>query len=135
MTSLRFLNGAAAELFVASFFADRGYNILWPLLTQSRYDIVLEKDGKFDRVQVKKATWSKAGKFSYLQTRISGKNKQSNRPYKEGDVDTFAFSDMKDIWVVPASEIIGKTSICLGSDNPKYKIQAKYDPIKWKQTH
>ena len=30
-----------------------GYNVLWPLCDSAKYDLVIEKDGKFQRVQVK----------------------------------------------------------------------------------
>lgn len=125
-------NGAAAELFVAAYFAGIGMGVSIPFTTQSRYDLVLD-DGEFlAKVQVKKATRTKTGNHSYLQARISGKNKLTNTPYKEGDFDYFAFTDMKDIWFVPYEELAGLTSVCLGSSNPEYKPQTKYDMTKWR---
>lgn len=128
---LQFLNGSAAELFVAAKFAERGYSILWPLTTQSRYDIVIEKNGVFQKVQVKKATASKTGPYTYLQARISGKNKLANTPYKPEDVDIFVFTDMDKLWVAPYSEVGHLTSVCLSSSNPKYKPQTKYNAKDW----
>lgn len=129
---IRHRNGAVAELFVAAAYAKQGYNILWPMLTQSRYDFVAEdKEGRFLKVQVKKATWSKSGNYNYLQARISGKNKLTNTPYKRGDIDEFAFTDMNDIWAAHFDEVGDLTSVCLKSDNPSYKSQTKYKPINW----
>lgn len=130
---IRHRNGAAAELYVAAELTNQGYNVLWPLTTQSRYDLVTEDDeGTFRRIQVKKASWSKTGKYQYLQARITGKNKQTNTPYKETDVDEFAFTDMKRIWFAHRSEILPLTSVCLDSTNPKYKPQTKYDASRWR---
>lgn len=130
----RHRNGAAAELFVASVLAEQGYNILYPLITQSRYDIVTEDPftGEFRRVQIKKASWSKSGKYEYLQVRIAGKNKLTNTPYKESDIDDFMFTDMKRIWSAPSSVICGLTSVCLDSSNELYKPQTKYDSKQWR---
>lgn len=127
----RFKSGAAAELYVAARLTDMGYTVLWPFITQSRYDLVAEKNGVFQKIQVKKATSSTTGNFQYLQARLSGKNKITNTPYKAEDVDVFAFTDMDRIWIAPYEEIGHQTSVCLDSTNPKYKPQTKYDAKKW----
>jgi hypothetical protein len=125
------MNGSAAELYVAARLVDQGYTVLWPLMTQSRYDIVIEKDGLFQSVQVKKATASKTGEFTYLQARLSTRNKNSRPKYETGEFDLFAFTDMERIWIAPFSELKEYTSVCLGSTNPKYKPQTQYDAKKW----
>ncbi len=130
---IRHRNGAVAELFVAAEMAKQGYNILWPMLTQSRYDILLEdpSEGRFIKVQVKKATWSKTGNYEYLQARLTGKNKLTSTAYKASDVDEFAFTDLKNIWMAHYSQVGGLTSVCLRSTNPDYKPHTKYDASKW----
>lgn len=125
------MNGSAAELYVAAKLVDQGYTVLWPLMTQSRYDIVIEKDGVFQSIQVKKATASKTGEFTYLQARLSTRNKNSRPRYEAGEFDLFAFTDMERIWIAKFSELDGATSVCLGSTNPKYRPQTKYDARKW----
>lgn len=127
----RFKSGAAAELYVAARLTALGYTVLWPFVTQSRYDLVAERDGVFQKIQVKKATSSRTGNFDYLQARLSGKNKQTNTPYKREDVDVFAFTDMDRIWIASYDEIGHQTSVCLDSTNPEYKPQTSYDAKKW----
>lgn len=129
------MSGSAAELYVAARLVDQGYTVLWPLMTQSRYDIVIEKDGVFQSVQIKKATASKTGGFTYLQARLSSRNKNSRPKYKEGEFDLFAFTDMDRIWIAPFKDLQGYTSVCLGSTNPNYKPQTKYEAKKWLMTH
>jgi hypothetical protein len=45
-----------------------GYNILWPLCDSAKYDLVIEKDGKFQRVQVKTSRTN----HEYRNTRNDG---------------------------------------------------------------
>lgn len=131
MNNIRHLNGVAAELFVAQKLTLKGYTILWPQSAQCRYDLAIEKDGNFSRVQIKKATWSKNNWYSYLQSRISSRNKNSEPLYKEGEFEYFAFTDMERIWLAPFKELEGQTSVCLGSTNPNYKPQTKYKAEDW----
>ncbi len=125
------MTGSAAELYVAARMVEKGYTVLWPLMTQSRYDIVIEKGGVFQTIQVKKATASKTGEFVYLQARLSTRNKGSRPKYESGEFDLFAFTDMERIWLAPFSELEGCTSVCLGSTNPRYKPQTKYCAEEW----
>lgn len=131
MSMIHHMSGSAAELYVAARMVERGYTVLWPLMTQSRYDIAVEKDGKFATVQVKKATGSNNGTFTYLQARLSSRNKNSRPKYETGEFDFFAFTDMDRIWLAPFDELEGYTSVCLGSTNPKYKPQTKYKAEEW----
>lgn len=126
------VSGAAAELFVAARLAKQGFNVLYPLVTQSRYDLVVEKDGVFSRIQVKKATQSKTGPYEYLQARLSSRNKFSKPIYVKGEFELFAFTDMGDVWLAPFEELEGYTSVCLGSTNPNYKPKTAYDAEAWK---
>ena len=131
MSNIRHLNGVAAELFVAQKLTEKGYSILWPQSAQCRYDLVTEQNGTFARIQIKKATWSKNNWYSYLQARISSRNKGSKLLYSVGDFDYFAFTDMERIWLAPFKELEGQTSVCLGSTNPNYKPQTKYKAENW----
>lgn len=66
------LIGAAAELYVASRLVALGYAVYYPLVTQSKADIVIEKGGVFQKVQVKKATRSEANGHPFIQVRLGG---------------------------------------------------------------
>src|SRR3546814_10929466 len=80
-------SGMIAELFVATELAKKDYTILWPQGTQTRYDFAIENNGKFSRVQVKKASWSTTNQFKYLQARISTRNKNCSPKYSEGEFE------------------------------------------------
>ena len=104
----QFASGISAELYVAHKMVEKGFSVYWPLMTQSRCDIVIELDGEFKKVQVKKAT------------------------YKPEDVDLFTFTDNKDVWIASYNEVGKLTSVCLMSTNPFYKPQTKYNANEWK---
>lgn len=64
-----------------------GYTVYYPMMTQSKEDLVVCKEGKFSKVQVKTATSFKADNSIVNQVRLGG----SGRPqYKEGDFDVLA---------------------------------------------
>lgn len=127
-------SGNAAELFVAATLIEQGWAVYWPMLTQSRCDLVGEKDGKFFKIQVKRATQSKTGEFKYLQARLKSRNKYG-KSYTKEEVDYFAFVFEGQIWLAPFEDLAGYTSVCLGSTNPDYKKQTKYEAETWRVKH
>lgn len=127
VSDLRHVSGAASELFVAYRLTELGYQVSRPFMTQSEYDLVVDHGNGFSSLQVKKATWSRTGKFRYLQSRVVSKDK---RRYKV-NVDFFAFTDNKRVWLVEAIDLEGMTSVCLDCDNPDYKPYTKYRAEDW----
>ncbi|UJQ71114.1 hypothetical protein T71t2_18 [Escherichia phage T7] len=61
----RHLTGAASEMLVAYKFTKAGYTVYYPMLTQSKEDLVVCKDGKFSKVQVKTLWLTKMCLFSH----------------------------------------------------------------------
>jgi hypothetical protein len=109
-----------------------GFEIFFPVMTQSKTDLIAIKHGEVFKVQVKKASWSTTYNFKYLQSRIHGKSKRDpNKWYTKEDVDCFAVTDNERVWWIPFDEIGHQTSVCLDSTNPNYKQQTKYDAKKW----
>ena len=123
---IRHQSGQEAELFVAFALAKRGRVISKPFLTQCKYDLVVEFDGEFSSIQVKRATWSRSGPHKYLQARL-----ERGRKRLDTDVDAFAFTDCERVWVVPAEKLGGLTSVCLDCSNPDYRPYRKYEPKEW----
>lgn len=131
MSSALHHNGHVAELYVAYRLAYEGYSIHWPSTAQSRYDLLLGNEkNEYARVQVKKASWSQSGPYQYLQARIKSRN-IGGKLYSADEIDLFAFTDLNKVWIAPIVELEEQTSVCLGSTNPEYKSQTKYDSSKW----
>ena len=124
--------GLSTELYVASWYSEKGYAVYWPLSTQSRCDFIIEKDDVFQKIQVKKATWSKTGPYKYLQCRLKNRNKHASW-YTEGDYDLIVFvDDQKRMWIAPFDEVNNLISVCLDGTKPGYKSRSdKYDPSFW----
>lgn len=128
-----FYTGAATEAFVASYFLENRYAVYWPALTQSRCDFVIEKDGTFQKVQIKKATWSKTGKYRYLQCRLMNRNVHS-KWYEKGDYDLIVFvDDDKRMWIARFEEVNHLVSVALDGSKEGYVPQTMgYDPREWR---
>lgn len=117
------LSGVSAELFTAYKFSEAGYSIYFPFLTQSKDDLVVCKDGIFNKVQVKRATEITSNGEKYHQVRLGG----SGRPeYVDGDFDILAVVVGEDVLLFTWEEVKGKKSMCVGIHN-KGKLLNKED--------
>ena len=54
--------GLATEIKCQLYLIEQGFNVLIPMGNHQKYDIVVEKNGKFTRIQVKHATERDKGK-------------------------------------------------------------------------
>lgn len=122
----RHISGVTAELYVAHKLSELGYIVSRPFMTQCEYDLVIDLKRALQTVQIKKASWSYNGPYAYLQCRLS-----RDKIRLVSDVDLFAFTDNKMVWLVPTEELVGMTSVCLGSTNPDYKPYTKYRAEDW----
>lgn len=129
----RFLSGVSSELFISHVLVELGYEIFFPVLTQSKCDLIALKNSIPIKVQCKKASWSKTlHNHEYLQARIHGKSKRDpSKFYTAEDIDLFCITDNSRVWLIPFEQCGHMTSICLDSNNPKYKPQTKYDAKEW----
>ena len=62
--------GLQHELRVSMYFVEQGWEVYWPLLTQSRSDFIITKDDEVCAIQVKTAHWVRTGEYNYLQVRL-----------------------------------------------------------------
>lgn len=122
--------GAAAEMLVASWFLNNGYEVWLPVMTQSRSDLVVSNAEGFRRVQVKKGTWGRSGRNEYLQVRLIRKG----RWYTPADYDLLAVVDDTRLWLVPHEEIRDAISLCLDRRGPGAGKgrNKEYDPERWR---
>ena len=113
--------GQAAEAIVTSEFVSRGIPVLTPTYDNEPYDIVVEVDGSFHRIQVKtafEATTSGAVRFRTRSTRT--KSSGYEREGYEGTVDFFAVyaPTCDETYLVPIGET-GKTQMTIRYEPPK----------------
>lgn len=84
-----------AESIAMTRFLKSGYNILTPFGGSSRYDFAIEKDGVFERVQVKKANVRKDVLVFNTCSTMVGANKIKTKGYTSDEIDFFAAVDTK----------------------------------------
>ena len=86
--------GLATEIKCQLYLIEQGFNVLIPMGNYQKYDIVVEKNGKFTRIQVKHATERDEGKSFTVKTRyevrdISKAQRVRNEKYTKEDCDYF----------------------------------------------
>ena len=81
--------GQITELKCQTFLIERGFNILIPVGNYQKYDLVIEKNGKFYRIQCKHATGLETG--FRVRTRYDKREngKVIKESYTKEDIDFF----------------------------------------------
>lgn len=108
-------NGVLAEITAAQHYAGQGYEIFWPLSGAGSCDFITLKDGKTDRVQVKKAYWMERKSVAkYLQaTTRKGCGAGGYQTYTKADCDTVVITTDNDIFIIPVEELDGLQSVLI----------------------
>lgn len=123
--------GAASELFAASKFADRGHQVYFPAMTQSKSDFIAEVDGVFTRVQVKTGCRFNPKYPHLLQIRLGGCGRTR---YEKGDFDLLVIVNEGRMWVVPTTVVdITQCSMSFATDNVSgRKLKVDLSLYEWK---
>jgi hypothetical protein len=102
--------GELAELKLCLALAERQFATAWPDSEQA-YDLIVEKDGVLNRVQVKSTSSEDRGGYK-LSCRRGGS--RSKRKYRKGDFDfLLAYVSPVDVWYVLPMREVTKTTFCL----------------------
>lgn len=116
---------------VAARLLESGYKVLFPVGENNRYDLVSEKGGKFNRIQVKYVT----PKNGVLDVNCRSSNNWSILPYTSKEIDAIAVYDGKErsIYFIPVKKINTnsfKIRLNKSKNNQKLKINLARDFIK-----
>lgn len=84
--------GKLTELRVAEAFLSRGYQVSQPLVSDSRYDFIVDVKGQLLRIQVKTGTIKEDGAYIEFATSTSHTNTSGtiNKSYSADEIDYFA---------------------------------------------
>ncbi|MBA7509512.1 hypothetical protein ES705_01463 [subsurface metagenome] len=110
-----------AEFEVAAKFVELGYVVLFPSGGNERYDLVIERDNKFLKIQVKCVRIRKGRLSVNLQTfSIRPRGRVVQKSYGN-DIDCIAVNcpDNGEIYFLPPRLFAGKTRIHLRINAPK----------------
>lgn len=116
------IKGDVAELAVAKKLMGEGWKILFPYGEDHRYDLVVEKDKKFVRIQVKYVT----PKNGAIDINCQSSNNWSILVYNSNEIDVIAAYNSKseEIYFVPSSQI-NHRSFKLRLENAKNNQRSK----------
>ena len=107
-----------------AYYTSKGYIVSIPLNDTQDYDLVVEKDNKLSRVQVK-ATACKT-KYGVYQVALKSCGGTKGKTYKtviETDVDElFILKKKKKMYILPIEEINNKSTLNICSKYEKYKV-------------
>ena len=99
-----------------------GYSVLTPSEDCNGYDIVAEKDGKFNRIQVKCSTKQdrKYPRYAFM----TSKGNHGKQKYTKSSCDWIVCIGLEDdlYWVFPPSGTIGKSKKCMVRTGSNWKI-------------
>ena len=99
--------GEITELQVAEAFLSHGYQVCKPLVSDSRYDFIVDIHHKLYRIQVKTSSLSVDGDYIEFRTESSHTNTQKTvyHSYSAEDVDYFATIYNHQCYLVPIEKI------------------------------
>lgn len=86
--------GLITEYKCQLYLIENGFNVLLPIGNYQKYDLVIEKDGKFTRIQVKHAAPQNGGESFIVRTKYDVRNVEKSQriehqKYTKEDTDYF----------------------------------------------
>lgn len=92
---------------IASAFVRLGYTVLFPYMEEGQYDLVVEHDGEFERVQVKSSTYDDGAINFSCHCSQSAKGANSATHYTEDDIEGIAVynRETNSCYWIPVDEI------------------------------
>ena len=95
------LIGGYAVALCSTYFLNRGYQVLLPMVDAGHYDLVVEHDGVFQRIQCKYTTSTKGSqKYPVVGMCVSGGLKKDNGGIAKKINHRYASNDFDLLWVV-----------------------------------
>ena len=97
--------GITTEIYVAAYLLSLGYNVSQPFCQDSKYDLIVDVNGKMLRLQVKtsRETGNNSIEFNCRSTTTNSKSNKSRR-YSSNEVDYFATYWNNKAYLVPIEE-------------------------------
>lgn len=103
-------------------FASKGCTISIPLTDSQEYDLVVDDGNNIQRVQVKTTKYKRNGNYVVnLKTALRG-NKFKRFSNVHCDL-LYILTEENDEYIIPAKDLIVTTSLSLGKQYEKYKLE------------
>jgi hypothetical protein len=119
--------GLTTELKCQLYLIEQGFNVLIPVGNYQKYDIVVEKDGKFTKIQVKHSTERDEGRSFIVKTRydvrdVSKSQRVKHEKYTKNDCDYFMTEFNNQFYLFP---VFDTTETKLWLSETRLKTQKK----------
>ena len=114
--------GVAAAI---AHYMNQGYVVCFPLTDTARYDLVVDKNGKLYRVEIKTTNYQLPSGNYEVTLRTKGGNTSWNglvKTISSTDCDIVFASSPDGNYEFPASVVAGMATITLGSKQVQYKL-------------
>ena len=98
--------GKITELQVATAFLELGFQVCQPLVSDSRYDFIVDINGRLLKIQVKTSHLADDGSYFEFATSTSHTNTKGtiNRSYTSEEIDYFATIYNEECYIIPVTE-------------------------------
>jgi hypothetical protein len=124
LDNLKSIGNAGLSLGIA-YFGSNGYIVSIPLNDTQGYDFVVDNGEELLKVEAKSTTFKT--KYGIYQVSLKSSGGTRGETYKrviDGEADLlFILCDNMDMYVIPIKEIKNTTTINLGKQYQKYKVQ------------
>ena len=99
------LVGTACELIFAADAILKGFDVYMPCVgTQKGHDVIIQKDGVWSRIQVKKASIAEVATSTIMTSSINGSRNKSI-PKDQYDFLALVSLEMRRTWLMPVEEV------------------------------
>lgn len=116
-----------------AYFSIEGYTINIPLSDSQKYDLLLEKEGIFKKVQVKTCLKKNKGSFKVeLRTVTNTRGKKFSVSFissKDCDI-LFVVLPRPKMYLFPVEEILGKSGLTMNEKYSKFEVNFSLGEIK-----
>ena len=108
--------GLITEMKVMLFLVEQGYNVSQPLNADSKYDCILDINGKLYRIQVKTAHISTSAKNAIeikCRSTTTTQNHRKQSGYTSNDIEYFATVWENVVYLIPVDECFSSKTLDL----------------------
>lgn len=110
--------GIVTEMAVATYLLKLGYNVSQPFCQDSKYDLIVDVNGKLLRLQVKTSREASATSITFnCRSTTTNVRNCKHRRYSSEDIDYFATYWDNKVYLVPISECSTQKSLHLERAN------------------
>lgn len=119
--------GDITELKCQAYLIENGWNVLVPIGNHQKYDLVIEKNGKFYKIQVKHAMPEETGFMVRTKYEVRNSGKIKKVTYSANDVDYFMTECYGKFYLFP---VFGTTETRFWTVPTKLSTQKKAQDFK-----